>query len=94
VKGRSDLASALDDAVAQMVANYDPTAINAVVVLELSPGGQAADTGFLATEAPFVRVFTVGPTSDLLRTIAVAADGTFYEPGAASHFLNDAISNF
>ena len=94
VKGTSDLASALDDAVTQMVANYDPTAINAVVVLELSPGKQAADTGFLATEAPFVRVFTVGPTSDLLKNIAVAADGTFYEPGAASHFLNDAISNF
>ena len=79
-----------------MVANYDPTAINAVLVLELSPGRQAAttDTGFLATKAPFVRVFTVGPASDLLRTIAVVADGTFYEPGAASHFLNDAISNF
>ena len=94
VNGRSDLASALDDAVTQMVANYDPTAINAVVVLELSPGGQAADTGFLATEAPFVRVFTVGPTSGLLTNIAVVADGTSYEPGAASHFLNDAISNF
>jgi Ca-activated chloride channel homolog len=94
VKGRSDLEGALDDAVTQMVANYDPTAINAVLVVELSPGSQAADTGFLAAEAPFVRVFTVGPASELLRTIAVVADGTFYEPGAASHFLNDAISNF
>jgi len=96
VKNPSDLEGALHDAVAQMVANYDPTAINAVLVLELSPGRQAAttDTGFLATKAPFVRVFTVGPASDLLRTIAVVADGTFYEPGAASHFLNDAISNF
>ena len=41
-----------------------------------------------------MRVFTVGPASDLLRTIAAVADGTFYEPGATSHFLNDAISNF
>jgi hypothetical protein len=65
-------------------------------VLELSPGSQAAsvDARFLATNAPFVRVFTVGPASELLRTIAIVADGTFYEPGAASHFLNDAISNF
>jgi Ca-activated chloride channel homolog len=96
VKGPSDLEGALHDAVTQMVANYDPTAINAVVVLELSPGSQTAsvDTRFLATEAPFVRVFTVGPASELLSTIAVVADGTFYEPGAASHFLNDAISNF
>lgn len=96
VKGPSDLEGALHDAVTQMVANYDQTAINAVVVLELSPGSQTAsvDTRFLATEAPFVRVFTVGPASELLSTIAVVADGTFYEPGAASHFLNDAISNF
>ena len=34
-----------------------------------------------------MRVFTVGPASPLLSTIAVVADGTFYEPGAASHFL-------
>jgi Ca-activated chloride channel family protein len=96
VKGLSDLEGALHDAVTQMVANYDPTAINAVVVLELSPGGRTSsvDTGFLIMEAPFVRVFTIGPASKLLTTIAVAADGTFYEPGAASHFLNDAISNF
>ena len=39
VKGPSDLEGALRDAVTEMVANYDPTAINAVVVLELSPGG-------------------------------------------------------
>jgi Ca-activated chloride channel family protein len=96
VTGPSDLEGALHDAVTQMVANYDPSAINAVVVLELSPGSQpaSADTRFLATEAPFVRVFTVGPPSELLSTIATVADGTFYEPGAASHFLNDAISNF
>jgi Ca-activated chloride channel homolog len=96
VKGHSDLEGALHDAVTQMAANYDPTAINAVVVLELSPGSQTttADTRFLATEAPLVRVFTVGPPSGLLTTIATVADGTFYQPGAASHFLNDAISNF
>jgi Ca-activated chloride channel family protein len=96
VKGPSDLEGALHDAVTHMVATYDPTAINAVVVLELSPGSQTAtaDTQFLAIEAPLVRVFTVGPASELLSTIANVADGTFYEPGAASHFLNDAISNF
>jgi Ca-activated chloride channel homolog len=96
VKGPSDLEVALHDAVTQMAASYDSTAINAVLVLELSPGSQTAgaDTRFLATMAPLVRVFTVGPPSELLSTIATVADGTFYEPGAASHFLNDAISNF
>lgn len=97
VRGPSDLAGALDDAVKQMAAAYDPNAIDAVLVLELSPGSQTApgDTlHFLAMEAPFVRVFTIGPASELLSAIAVVADGTFYEPGAASHFLNDAISNF
>jgi Ca-activated chloride channel family protein len=96
VTGPSDLEGALYDAVTQMVATYDPNAINAVVVLELSPGilAATADTQFLARAAPFVRVFTVGPASKLLSTIAIVADGTSYEPGAASHFLNDAISNF
>jgi len=97
VKGPSDLAGALDDAVNQMAATYDPNAIDAVVVLELSPGTQTASEEtlhFLAVEAPLVRVFTIGPASGLLSTIAVVADGTFYVPGAASHFLNDAISNF
>jgi Ca-activated chloride channel homolog len=95
VKGHSDLEGALYDAVTQMATTYDPSAINAVVVLELSPGSPASvDMGFLTEKAPLVRVFTVGPASKLLSTIAVVADGTFYEPGAASHFLNDAISNF
>ncbi len=96
VTGPSDLEGALQDAVTAMVASYDPTAINAVVLVELSPGTQTAtaDKQFLEAKAPWVRVFTVGPASDLLTAIANAADGTFYEPGAASHFLNDAISNF
>lgn len=100
VEGSSNVGGALHDAVTAMVASYEPAAINAVVLLELSPGSQTAtvDTQslatFLATEAPLVRVFTVGPASNLLNTIAMVADGTSYEPGAASHFLNDAISNF
>jgi Ca-activated chloride channel homolog len=95
VKGHSDLEGALYDAVTQMAATYDPSAINAVVVLELSPGSPSSvDMRFLTEKAPLVRVFTVGPASKLLTDIAVVADGTFYEPGAASHFLNDAISNF
>ena len=68
VKGPSDLEGALQDAVTAMVASYDPTAINAVVLLELAPGSQTAtaDTQFLTAKAPLVRVFTVGPASQLL----------------------------
>jgi Ca-activated chloride channel family protein len=97
VNGPSELDGALREAVTAMTASYDPNAIDAVLVLELSPGSQSVTTDlvrFLGTQTHPVRVFTIGPPSPLLEEIALAAGGTFYEPGSASHFLNDAISNF
>jgi Ca-activated chloride channel family protein len=97
VKGPSDLDVALHDAVTEMAASYDPKAIDAILVLELSPGIQTPTADmirFLGTQGHPVRVFTIGPSSDRLKLIALATGGAFYEPGSASHFLNDAISNF
>jgi len=97
VGGISDLDGALHDAVGAMVTSYDATVIDAVLVLELSPGGETA-TGelvrFLGTRAPLVRVFTIGPPSQRLQLIALAGGGASYESGSASNFLDDAISNF
>jgi len=80
-----------------MAASYDRQAIDAVLVLELAPGDEGATTDlvrFLGSQVPVVRVFTIGPPSPRLQLIALASGGASYEPGAASHFLNDAISNF
>lgn len=93
----SDLDGALRDAVVSMAASYDRQAIDAVLVLELAPGDEGATTDlvrFLGSQVPVVRVFTIGPPSPRLQLIALASGGASYEPGAASHFLNDAISNF
>jgi Ca-activated chloride channel family protein len=95
--GRSDLDGALRAAVIAMASAYDPNAIDAVLVLELSPPSvdPASDIiRFLGAQTPVVRVFTIGPFSPFLEDIAGASLGTAYEPGSASHFLNDAISNF
>src|SRR6185437_3672326 len=74
VGGISDLDGVLHDAVGAMVTSYDATVIDAVLVLELSPGGETA-TGelvrFLGTRAPLVRVFTIGPPSQRLQLIAL-----------------------
>jgi Ca-activated chloride channel family protein len=97
VNGPSDLDGVLRDAVNFMAGSNDPTAIEAVLVLELSPGSQPASGDmirFLGNQASSVRVFTIGPPSQRLQLIALAGGGAFYDPGSASHFLNDAISNF
>jgi Ca-activated chloride channel homolog len=97
VSGPSDLDGALHDAVTAMRSSYDSTVIDAVLVLDLSPGGEAANSElirFLSSRAPIVRVFTIGPSSQRLQLIALAGGGAFYEVGSASQFLDDAISNF
>jgi Ca-activated chloride channel homolog len=93
----SDLDGALHDAVVAMAATYDKDAIDGVLVLELAPGDTGASSDlvrFLSSQVPVVRVFTIGPNSQRLQLIALASGGASYEPGSASHFLNDAISNF
>jgi Ca-activated chloride channel homolog len=97
VKGTSDLNGALRDAVNEMVMTSEPHVIDAVLVLELSHNLSPATADlvrFLSATSPSVRVFTIGPSSEGLRIIALAGAGAYFEPGSASHFLNDVISNF
>jgi Ca-activated chloride channel family protein len=98
-----DLASSLEAAVASMATSYDPGAVDAVLLVEMSPGQRTATDPQLEQDLRnqsiehFVRVFTVGPDgapSQRLQDIALAGGGVAYQPGSASHLLNDVISNF
>jgi Ca-activated chloride channel family protein len=98
-----DVASSLKAAIASMATSYDPGAVDAVLLVEMSPGQRTATDPQLEQDLRnqpiehFVRVFTVGPDgapSQRLQDIALAGGGVAYQPGSASHLLNDVISNF
>lgn len=100
---RSDVARSLRVAVDWMAASFDPGAIDAVLLVEMSPGDRTTDDQqleqYLSNQPSdrFVRVFTIGPEGALsqrLRDYALAGRGVAYQPGSASHLLNDVISNF
>jgi Ca-activated chloride channel family protein len=100
---RSDVARSLRAAVDWMSASFDPGAIDAVLLVEMSPGDRTTDDQqleqYLSNQPSdhFVRVFTIGPEGPLsqrLRDYALAGRGVAYQPGSASHLLNDVISNF
>lgn len=102
-RDRSDVAKSLRAAVDWMTASYDPRAIDAVLLVEMSPGDSTPDDQLLEQylrNQPtdhFVRVFTVGPDgapSQRLQDYARAGQGVAYQSGSASHLLNDVISNF
>jgi Ca-activated chloride channel family protein len=99
----SDVAKSLRAAVDWMTASYDRRAIDAVLLVEMSPGDSTPDDQLLQQylrNQPadhFVRVFTVGPDgppSVRLQDYARAGQGVAYQSGSTSHLLNDVISNF
>src|ERR1700694_510738 len=99
---RSDVAKSLRAAIDWMTASYDPRVIDAVLLVEMSPGDSTNSDQQLQqniTNKPtdhFVRVFTVGPDgvpSQRLQDYARAGRGVAYQPGSASHLLNGVISN-
>jgi Ca-activated chloride channel homolog len=98
--GAADLNVAIRAALTYMNDFYDSGAINAVLVLDLSPagdpGGDLALDNDLRDQDPahFVRVFTIGPTNGLLTDISRNADGASYEPASANQLLEYVISNF
>jgi hypothetical protein len=83
-----------------MSSGFDPSAVDAVLLVEMSPSETTeADRQlqqYLRNQPAehFVRVFTVGPDSEQLREYSLAGRGVAYDPGSASHLLNDVISNF
>ena len=100
---RGEVASSLKAAVDWMSASYDPGAVDAVLLVEMSPGERSqADQElerYLRSQPieHFVRVFTVGPAgpaSQQLQDFALAGRGVAYQPASASYLLNDVISNF
>jgi Ca-activated chloride channel family protein len=100
---RSDLAKSLRAAIDWMTLSYDPRAIDAVLLVEMSPGDSTPDDQLLEQDLRnqptdhIVRVFTVGPDgppSQRLQDYARAGRGVAYQSGSTSHLLNDVISNF
>ena len=97
---RPDLESSLKAAIVSMGASYDPGAVDAVLLVEMSPGQRTANAleieQYLRNQVigHFVRVFTVGPASERLQDLATNGGGLAYQPGSANHFLSDVISNF
>jgi hypothetical protein len=100
---RPNVAASLRAAIDWMSASYDPGALDAVLLVEMSPGERT--TADLQLEQDlrnqpiqrFVRLFTVGPNdspSKRLQLFARAGRGVSYQPGSTSHLLNDVISNF
>jgi Ca-activated chloride channel family protein len=100
---RPSTASSLQAAVDWMSTSYDPGAVDAVLLVEMSPGERSRDDQELERylrNQPiehFVRVFTVGPAgspSAQLQDFALAGRGVAYQPGSAGYLLNDVVSNF
>jgi hypothetical protein len=97
------VADALEAAIHWMSSPYDAGAVNAVLLVEMSPGqitiGDAGLDRDLETQPSqsFVRVFTVGPSgtpSQRLSDFAQAGLGVAYQPISATSLLNDVISDF
>ena len=100
---KSDVAQSLKAAIEWMSASYDPGAVDAVLLVEMSPGERTTDDPELERylrNQPiehFIRVFTVGPggsPSQRLKDFALAGRGVAYQPVSATYLLNDVISNF
>ena len=95
-----DLDDALRAGLAALSSAPAGNTIDALVVIEMSPGTRGPTDLKLESDLRnqptdhFVRIFTVGPPSERLKALALAGRGTSYVPGAATHFLNDVVSNF
>ena len=98
---KATVATSLRAAVDSLIAGFDPAAVDAVLLVEMSPGGgsNADDVElqqYLLNQSAdhFVHVFTLGPDSQRLRDYALAGRGVAYLVGSTTHLLNDVISNF
>jgi Ca-activated chloride channel family protein len=99
----SDIAASLKAAIDWMSASYDPGAVDAVLLVEMSPGqittGDPDLQRYLQNQPiqRFIRVFTVGPSgtpSERLKDFASAGQGVAYQPASAPNLLNYVISDF
>jgi Ca-activated chloride channel family protein len=96
-----DLGPVVEAAIKAMDGSYDNRKVDAVLLVEMSPGKLSPadqDLEVFLEKQPtsrFVRLFTVGPAGNgRLSELAFAGQGFAYDPGTASRFLKDVISNF
>jgi Ca-activated chloride channel family protein len=98
-KGASNLELVVEAAINEMATSYDSSKVDAVLLVEMSPG-DSRDIDlkkFLGNQSStkFVRLFTVGPAGNpRLMDLAAWGQGFAYDPGTAFHLLNDVIANF
>lgn len=91
----------LEGALTWMGSSFVPTAINAILLIEMSPGSAQPDDAKLrdrcSRQPPsgFVRVFSVGPGNNRrLIDLTRACKGAHYRPGEVNKFLIDVIPDF
>ena len=97
--GAGNLEPALLGALAAEQKGYDAGAVNAVVVVDSGPPSGSISQSLAAglrNQSPdrFVRVFTLGPDSSLLKEVAVDGEGVYYPLKPGPNFLRDLIGNF
>jgi len=91
----------LEGALTWMDSSFVPTAINAILLTEMSPGSEQPgdaklhDRGSHQTPSRFVRVFSVGPEDNgRLVNLSRACKGAYYPPTEVNKFLIDVIPDF
>jgi Ca-activated chloride channel family protein len=98
--GLSNVGPVIEAAIDEMGRSYDSAKVDAVLLVEMSPGDSlAADIKLkthLASQSPtkFVRLFTIGPAGNArLADLVLWGQGIAYDR-TATHLLTDVISNF
>jgi Ca-activated chloride channel homolog len=98
--GRSNLRPVIEAAIDEMGRSYDFAKVDAVLLVEMSPGDSLeADMDlkkYLGNQLPtkFVRLFTIGPAGNArLADLVLWGQGIAYDR-TATHLLTDVISNF
>jgi Ca-activated chloride channel family protein len=100
---KPDVDASLRAAIEWMSSSYDRGAVDAVLLVEMSPGpiaiGDPDLERYLENQPSqrFIRVFTVGPSgapSQRLSDFARAGQGVAYQPISTTYLLNDVISDF
>ena len=91
----------LEGALTWMDSSFVPTAINAILLTEMSPGSEQPGDAKLhdrcshQTPSRFVRVFSVGPEDNgRLVNLSRACKGAHYPPTEVNKFLIDVIPDF
>jgi Ca-activated chloride channel family protein len=101
----ADLAVVVQTAIKLMADSYDRNRVDAVLLVEMSPGESLTKEQVAADQKlqlyignqpsnRFIHLFTIGPAGNRrLQDLASFGQGLHYDPGTASNLLNDVISS-